>query len=135
MLKKFIKAGGLDHAYAYAKERSRQYGFPPLLSSWSKYTIIRSAIRANDYGHFEIFVNEFITDEFISDLKYRAFDIAGFYKKNENYKKAIEIYKMLLVSLPESGDLLNEIGNAYMSLDNRTEAEKYFQRATEVSTK
>lgn len=131
-LQKFIKAGSLDYAYGYAKERGRKYGFSSDLSTWSKYTIIRSSIRANDYGHFKTFVNEFLTDEFISDLKYRSLDIASFYEKNENYKKAIDIYKVLLTVFPDSEGILNKTGSAFMSLDNSVEAEKYFQRAKEI---
>jgi len=132
-LQKFISAGGLDYAYTYAKERRRKYGFSSDLSTWSKYTIIRSAIRANDYVHFETFANEFVTVEFISDLKNRASDIAVFYEANKKYNEAIKIYNMLLVAFPDSEKLFKRIGNAYLALDKKEEAEKHFQRAKEVS--
>lgn len=128
-LEKFIDAGGLEYAYAHAKERGLKYGFSSNLSTWSKYTIIRSAIRANDYGYFEIFTNEFVNIEFISDLKNRASDIAIFYETNKKYNKAIEIYKWLLIEFPKSERLLKRIGNAYLALNNKDEAGKYFQRA------
>ncbi|TYP71563.1 alpha/beta hydrolase-fold protein [Aquimarina intermedia] len=130
-LEKFITAGGLDYAYTYARARGLNYGFSSDLSTWSKFTIIRSAIRAKDYDHFETFTNEFVNIEFISDLKNRASDIAVFYEVNKKYNKAIEIYKMLLVEFPESEKLLKRIGNAYLALDNKNEAKKYFQLATE----
>jgi tetratricopeptide (TPR) repeat protein len=132
-LQKFMDAGGLAYAYTHAKERGLKYGFSSDLSTWSKYTIIRSAIRANDYGHFETFANEFVTVEFIRDLKNRASDIATFYEANKKYNKAIEIYKMLLVEFPNSERLLNSIGNTYLAMDDNDEAEKYFQRAKEIS--
>lgn len=132
-LQKFLEAGGLDHAYAHAKERGRQYGFSPELSSWSKYTIIRSAIRAKELGHFQTFVDEFVTEDFIRGLKFRATDIASFYEEHKEYKKAIDIYQMLLKDFPDSEDLLRRVGNAYLAMDNKDEAEKYFQRATEIS--
>lgn len=131
--KKFIKSGGLDHAYAYAKKRGEKYGFSSELSSWSKYTIIRSAIRANDYGHFQIFADEFVTAAFIGDMKYRSLDISGYYEENENYAKAIEIYKELLKLFPDADDILKRCGKAFEALGNQVEAEKYLQRASEVT--
>ena len=132
-LQKFLEAGGLDHAYAYAKERGRQYGFAPELSSWSKYTIIRSAIRAKELGHFQAFVEEFVTEDFIRSLKFRAADIASFYEEHEDYKKAIDIYQLLLKDFKDSEDLLKRVGNAYLSMDNKEAAEQYFKRAREIS--
>ena len=132
-LQKLMDAGGLAYAYAHAKERGLKYGFSSDLSTWSKYTIIRCAIRANDYAHFEIFTNEFVTVEFIRDLKNRASDIAAFYETNKKYNKAIEIYKMLLLEFPDSERLLKSIGTTYLAMDNSDEAEKYFQRAKEIS--
>lgn len=132
-LQKFLQAGGLDHAYAYAKERGRRYGFSTDLSSWSKYTIIRSAIRAESYGHFQTFVQAFVTDEFIRGLKYRALDIASFYEKNNNQSKAIDIYQILLTEFPDSEDILTRTGNAHQAMGNSAEAEKYFQRAKKVA--
>lgn len=119
--KKFIKAGGLEYARAYSAERARIYGFSPNLSSWSKYTIIRSAIRANDYGHFQSYAKAFVTNEFIGDLKYRSLEIADFYEKNENPKKAIEIYDMLLTLYPDAEDLLKRKEIAAKSLNKGNE--------------
>jgi len=91
-LEKFINVE--DLSYAYAKERRRKYRFEPALSTWSKYTIIRSAVRANNYNYFENFVNKFLTDEFIIDLKNRASEVAVFYGKNENHKKLLIYIKL-----------------------------------------
>ncbi|MBX2874520.1 MAG: tetratricopeptide repeat protein [Saprospiraceae bacterium] len=132
-LQKFLDAGGLDHATAYAKERGRKYGFSPDLSTWSKYTIIRSAIRAEELSHFQAFVEEFVTEDFIRGLKFRAVDIANFYEKNKDYKRAIDIYQILLKDFPDSEDLLSRTGNAYLSMGNEEAAEKYFQRAKEIA--
>ena len=131
--KKFIKVGGLKYAYDYSKKRADKYGFSSDLSSWSKYTIIRAAMRANDYGHFQKYANEFVTNEFIGDMKYRTLDITDFYEKNENVKKAIEIYEVLLKSFPDSEDILRRIGNAHLSIDNDNEAKKYLMLAERIS--
>lgn len=132
---KFIEAGGLDYADEYAKERSRKYGFSPELSSWSKYTIIRSAIRADDYDHFREYSGQLVNEEFIHDLKYRALDIADYYKKNEDYQDAIEVYNVLQSIFPDSEDILNRIGNAYLGLEKTDASDEYFQRAKEVSNR
>ncbi|MEO0572131.1 MAG: alpha/beta hydrolase-fold protein [Bacteroidota bacterium] len=131
--KKFIKAGGLEYAYDYSKKRASKYGFSSELSSWSKFTIIRAALRANDYGHFQSYANTFVTNEFIGDMKYRTLDIADFYEKNKNPKKAIEIYEALLTFFPDSESLLKRTGNAYMATGNDKEAKKYLKLAKNVS--
>lgn len=132
--KKFIKAGGLEYAYDYCKKRARKYGFSSDLSSWSKYNIIRNAIRANDYGHFQSYADKFVTDEFIGDInKYRTLNIIDFYEKNNKFKKAIEIYKVMLTVFPDSEDILKRIGNAYISINKDTEAKKYFKLAKNIS--
>ena len=130
--KKFIKAGGLEYAYDYSKKRANTYGFSSDLSSWSKYTIIRAAMRANDYGHFRNYCREFVTNEFIGDMKYRTLDIADFYEKNENPEKAIDIYEALLTLSPDSEDLLKRTGRAYRSTGNDKEAKKYFIHYTHL---
>lgn len=127
-LQKFLKAGGLDHAYAHAKERGRQYGFSPELSSWSKYTIIRSAIRAKELNYFHAFVEEFVTEDFIRGLKFRAIDIASFYEEHKDHQKAIDIYQMLLKDFPDYEDLLRRMSDAYLAMGNNGEAQKYLQR-------
>ena len=82
---------------------------------------------------FEIFTNEFVTIDFIKDLKNRSLDIAAFYEANKKYNKVIEIYKMLLLEFPDSERLLKSIGNTYLTMDKKDEAEKYFQQAKEIS--
>ncbi|KYG79140.1 alpha/beta hydrolase-fold protein [Roseivirga echinicomitans] len=132
-LQAFIGNGGLEYAYAHTKQRALIYGAPPELPTWSKYTIIRSAIRAEDYPYFESFANTFFSDEFIRDLGNRALDIVNYYEAHAAYNKAIEIYKSLLIDSPDSESLLTRTGNAYLALGNKVEADKYFKRAKEVT--
>jgi predicted alpha/beta superfamily hydrolase len=132
-LQEFVDSGGLEYAYAFTKERALRHGFSPDLSTWSKYTIIRSAIRADDYDHFETFTNKFISSEFIEELDSRALDLAVFYEKHIKHDKAIEIYSILLEKHPDSGRLLNKMGNAHKALGKNEEAERYFQRAQEIA--
>lgn len=132
-LEKLLEAGGLSYAYNYAEERGRKYGFSPELSTWSRYTIIRSAIRANHYEHFETFSNEFFTSQFIIDLKNRVFDITDFYEKNGKQEKAIEVYKILLGEFPDSGNIHKKIAEAYLTLGDKEVSEKHFQKAKEIA--
>ncbi len=113
-LQKFINAGGLDYAHNYAKERAITYGFSQNLSLWSKYTIVRSAFRAENYNYFTKFMEAFNSEAFINELikgnmDYGATFIADFYKKNKDHNKALQIYEQLLKKHPNSERLKNKI--------------------------
>ncbi|MCK0107913.1 alpha/beta hydrolase-fold protein [Flavobacteriaceae bacterium S0825] len=112
-LQKFINAGGLDYANRYAKERANRYGFSPELSLWSKFTIIRSAMRAEDFYHFETLLNaldkEKIIDGLMSgNMEYAVSHFANFYVKSNRFKEAVELYDVLLEKYPDSEKLLKE---------------------------
>lgn len=132
---KFIKAGGIAYAHEYNKKRAKEYGFSSELSSWSKFTIIRAAMRANDYGHFQMYSKTFVNDQFIEDIRFRALDIGEFYEKNENYVQAVEIYEKLLTIFPDSTPILKRTGNAYLSMDDADKAKTYFKRVKNISKK
>lgn len=134
-LQKFLNAGGLAYAYNHTKERGRRYGLSDELSTWSMYTIIRSAIRANDYNHFQKFTAEFVTDEFIRELKNRALDISSFYSKHRQFNEAIAIYELLLLDYPDSERLLRLMGETYEEKGQNREAAKYFKRAAHIASK
>jgi len=134
-LQKFLDAGGLKNAYAYAKERGRKYGLSDTLSTWSKYTIIRSAMRAKDYDHFQKFTEEFVTDDFIRDLKSRALEISTFYGAHKQFAKAIAINEVLLLDYPNSERLLKLTAEAYEGMGQDDEAEKYFKKAHSIASK
>lgn len=125
---------GVEYAYAYAKESAVRHGFSPTLSLWSKYTIVRSAIWAENHQQFKFFLKQLNTDNFITELidnnmDSEASSIADFYTKNNAYEKAIKIYKVLLKKHQNSVRLLNKIGNAYKALGNDNNAKKYFKQA------
>ncbi len=133
-LEEFMEAGGIEFARAYNQKRAEEYGFSPELSSWTKFTMIRSAMRADHYAQFISFMNEFKEDTFIKGLRgSRPYSIAEFYEKNRNFEGAIEIYKMLAQKEPASARPLNNLGRVYTTLNNETEAAKYFQMAKEIA--
>ncbi|MCQ0111683.1 alpha/beta hydrolase-fold protein [Zhouia amylolytica] len=140
-LSQFIDAGGLDYAYSYAKERALRYGFSSDLSLWSRYTIIRSTLRAEDYNHFKDFMevfnpeNNLIQELIDGNRDYAASGIAKFYEKNNRYDKAIEIYRLLIKKSPNSENLLMRTGDAHMAQGNIIEAKKYFKQAQKTQKK
>ena len=116
-LQKFINAGGLDYAYRYTKERANRHGFSPELSLWSKFTIVRSAMRADDFYYFETLLNTLNRQELIQGLMndnrdYAVSNFASFYEKNNRYKEAIDLYNILLKKYPDSETLLNKKAKA-----------------------
>ncbi len=127
-LKKLLDAGGLTYAYAYAQQRGDTYGFSKNLSTWSQFTILRSAIRADDYTQFKTFADALISEGFLRDLKNRAYEIGAFYEKHKNYTEAIPIYKILLEQHPDSERLLTSIANAYLAMGNTKQAQYYLQQ-------
>ncbi len=119
-LHKFINAGGLAYALNHTKERAKRYGFEPGLSLWSRFTIVRSAMRADDFYHFETLLHALDKDEFIKELieqrDYAVSQIATFYEKNNQFQEAIELYDLLLKKYPDSESLLTKKKNSIQHL-------------------
>lgn len=133
-LEEFTKAGGLAYVNEYYKQRSKEFGFSPELSDWTKFTIIRNAMRANNYDQFDVFVTKFISDEFIGQLRRsRPYSIAEFYLKYQEYEKAINILKILVNKYPKSDRPLNSLGDVYTSLKNEKKATEYYKKAAEIA--
>jgi predicted esterase len=112
-LQNFINAGGMDYANHYVVERAKRHGFSPELSLWSKFTIIRSAMRAEDFYHFETLINILHKTEFLNELmngnmEYAVSNFANFYEKHNHFKEAIELYDLLLKKYPHSEKLLKK---------------------------
>jgi len=102
----FLEKGGLDYAENYTMERAKRYGFPAKLSIWSKYSIIRSAIRADEFGYFQEFINRLNLESLISDLiedqrNYAVFQILSFYYKNDQPEKAEYLLEFLNDQYPD----------------------------------
>lgn len=122
-LQKFIKAGGLGFALDHADKRAKKYGFSPELSLWSRFTIVRSAMRADDFNHFEALLHTLDKKAFINELienrDYAVSQIAAFYEKNGRFKEAVELYDLLLDKYPESENLLAKKANAAQALNQK----------------
>jgi len=133
-LEKFKEAGGLSNFYAYNKNRAQRYGFSEENEPWSMFTIVRNAIRANNYELFERFMNEFKSSNMLEKIKLsRSSLIAQFYLQNKQAIKAIEIYKIMAKFNPENANIQHEIGRIYLSLKNEKQAKVYYQKAVEFA--
>ena len=73
----------------------------PELSLWSKFTMVRSAMRAEDFYHFETLLNALDKEKIINGLmsgkmEYAVSHFAAFYEKNNRFNEAVELYNILL---------------------------------------
>ena len=133
-LEQFQKAGGLSNFYAYNKNRAQRYGFSEENEPWSMFTIVRNAIRANDFESFELFMNEFKSSNMIEKIKLsRSNSIAKFYLQNKKANKAIGIYKTLAKLNPENAKIQHEIGRIYLMLNNKKITKIYYQKAVKLA--
>ncbi len=119
-LKKFMAAGGMDFAYSYAEQRAKKYGFSSELSLWSRFTIVRSAMRADDFEQFEILLsalgNKIFISELVENRDYAVSQIAIFYEKHHRFQEAVELYDILLKKYPDSENLLTRKQSAASKL-------------------
>lgn len=120
-LQKFLAAGGMDFAYEHAEQRAKKYGFSPELSLWSRFTIVRSAMRADDFEQFETLLNALDKKTFIKELvenrDYAVSQMAAFYEKHHRFQEAIALYDLLLKKYPDLERLLNRKSSAHNALD------------------
>lgn len=129
-LEEFLSFGDTEAVTDYYKKRSAQFGFPAEISGWTKFSIIRCAIRADNYSQFNRLSDEFLDERLIQGLRNnQPYTISEYYMKHKNYEKAIEIYDYLLQKDPESVKALNKLGDAFTLLQNEQEANKYYDLA------
>jgi enterochelin esterase-like enzyme len=135
-LDEFTKAGGLANVYKHYKERARLFGFSPEVASWTKFTIIRGAIRAKNFDQFDAFVTKFKSNDFIGKLRGgRPYSIAEFYEEHKAYEKAIDIYRILATEHPDSARPFNALGNTYKLLGKYQKAKENYEKAVELAGK
>lgn len=100
----------MDFALNHAEQRAKKYGFSSDLSLWSSFTIVRSAMRADDFDQFETLLNALDKNAFLKELlenkDYAVSQLATFYEKHNRFKEAIELYDLLLKKFPDSESLL-----------------------------
>ncbi len=132
-LEDFLAIGGIAYALNYNQIRADQYGFEQELSTWSKFTMIRSAMRADQYEQFDSFCTELNLKDFIDNLSAnRVMSIADFYVKYQEFEKAVNLYLNFLEQHPDSENLLTKTGEVYQAWGKKKEAKKYLQLAKEA---
>jgi hypothetical protein len=67
-LQTFVEQGGIAYAKHYYQERSKLFGFENTISDWTRFTILRSAIRTDDPEAFKKFYEQLVTDNFLENL-------------------------------------------------------------------
>ena len=132
-LEEFIDAGGLPFVYDYYRKRASKYGFSSDLTDWTMFSLVRNAIRANSFSHFEQLHNEFNPTGYFERLREsRACTIADFYLKNQKTDEARELFLKVLELYPASERACQGIGNSYQAEEKEEMARKYFQKAEEL---
>ncbi|TDQ25724.1 alpha/beta hydrolase-fold protein [Tenacibaculum caenipelagi] len=135
-LEEFNKAGGLDYVYDYYKQRAQQFGFPRELTKWTMFTLVRNAMRANDYNQFDTFMNEFEKTNFFGELRInRACSIAEFYLENNQYDKAINLFTFLSEKHPNAERPLKGLGDTYKEMSDENKASLFYKKVKELSDK
>ncbi len=125
----FLEQGGVEYAINYYQKRSELYDFSPELTTWTKFTIIRSAMRAGEFERFSEFIDQLKLMEFIGELaSQRIFNIAEFYERNDHFNEAISLFEILLEKHPQSERIINKLVTAHQVLGNQKESKRYKKR-------
>jgi predicted alpha/beta superfamily hydrolase len=102
-LNEFNAKGGISFVRNYYKKRANLYNLPNEISPFTKYSMIRLAMRASDFNSFEELYSEFGTHQLIENLRANwACNIADFYIKNKKKQKALKLYQFIAKTFPAS---------------------------------
>lgn len=113
-LQAFLDKGGLPYVFDYYQQRANRFGVSEELTSWTKFSLIRNAVRADDLSEFLQLMKKFKNEEFIASLREgRVKTIADFYLKNKQYKEAINLYEIYLQAHPDSKLILSALSDLY----------------------
>ncbi len=135
-LDKFEKAGGLKNFYKHNKLRAKRYGFDEQPSAWSMFTIVRNAIRADDFEKFKLYMNEFKDSNMIADSRLgNANSIAQFYVKYKAHNQAISVYLKMAQAHPDNARIHNELGDIYVKLNDKAKAKMHYKNSVELAKK
>ena len=133
-LDEFKEKGGMKYVNEYYEKRAKDYDLSAEPSVFAKFDLIRKAIRANDYEQFDSFMTIFNEQEFIGQLRLSwACTIAEFYKENQKYDNAINVYEEIISNHPEATRPLQGIAEVYTLLKKNNKAKKYNQKAEVLS--
>ena len=133
-LEEFLNSGGLDNVYSYYQNRASDYGFSNDLSDWTIFSLIRNAMRANDFKQFDTIYNEFKPTGFLERLSInRSCSIVEFYLENKEYNQALDLFTLLSEKHRNSERPLVGLGDTYKELKKERKASFYYKKAKELS--
>jgi len=135
-LNQFLNAGGIKNFYEYNKTRAERFGFSEKPKPWSMFTIVRNAMRADNFNQFKLFMNEFKSSDMIQKISLRESNsIAQYYLQNKHYDDAINVYQTMAKANPDNARIQNELGNIYLILNQKKIAKMYYKKAVELAEK
>ena len=109
----FNLKGGLNYVKKYYDKRHKLYGFSKELAPFTKYAIIRLAIKDDNYNQFESLVTNFKKETLITHLRESWSDLIGqFYIKNKKKSEGVEFYKLLSKKYPNSNRVKDRLKQA-----------------------
>jgi len=102
-LEDFNTKGGINYIKKYYDKRYELYGLSKKLAPFTKYAIVRLAIKENEFNSFENLVSQFGSYKLIKELRASwACNIADFYVKSKKNQKAIKLYEFIVKTFPTS---------------------------------
>lgn len=126
----YLDLGGVSHIKNYYKERAKRYSVPNEITPFTLFSLVRSAIRADDFNGFERLMHDFKPLNMVTKIRLRRAVILGeYYLKHNQSKKALELYESLNKAKGESEILLNAYGDVYKHLNETTRANEYYKKA------
>ena len=133
-LDEFKEFGGVESVKNYYLKRSEQYGFSPELPVWTRFSIVRNAIRDNNIEEFKRLYELYIDQEVILGLRNnQPYTLTDYLTENTMHEEAIKVYLVLLTKRPQSMKLLTKLADSYDAVGNRKESKKYSRMAEKVS--
>ena len=79
------------------------YDLPNEMHFFTKFILLRMAIRAENFIGFEELYSEFGSNTFIKKIRAnRACDVADFYIKHDKKQKALKLYEFIAKTFPAS---------------------------------
>ncbi len=132
-LEAYKMAGEMPNVLAYYKKRSEQFGFSPEPTVWTKFTLVRNAMRANDFEQFESFMNDFEQSNWLVELRVnRGCSVAQFYSENGADEQAILCYEQIAKIHKESSLPFEGLSRVYKKLNKTQKANEFARKAQEL---
>jgi predicted alpha/beta superfamily hydrolase len=99
----FTIKGGIPYVKEYYNKRAKLYNLPNEIHFFTKYILLRMAIRADNFVSFEELYSAFGSNELLKNIRVnRACEVADFYIKNNKKQKALKLYQFITKIFPTS---------------------------------